>query len=181
VSTAWGRHDDREAAVTRILDAADRLHLQAGVAATTMADVAAEAGCSRATLYLYFPNKEALRTAMRARAATEIAAEAARATVGIDDPRDRIVEAVTWTMRRVRETPSLQVWFEPDNLALTQELANASEIVTTVAGEFTRALGDTSGVRAKLLVRLIISLLAAPARSADEERALVALVLTAPA
>lgn len=44
----------------QIAAAASRLFLEKGVTAVTMDDIAAEAGYSKATLYVYFRNKEAL-------------------------------------------------------------------------------------------------------------------------
>ena len=44
----------------RIVDAALRCFAHYGVAKTTFEDIAREAGCSRATVYRYFPGKESL-------------------------------------------------------------------------------------------------------------------------
>ena len=61
---------DRTAAA--ILDAAAHVFSEQGTAAT-LADVAAAAGVSRATLYRYYPNREALLKALAAHALTELA------------------------------------------------------------------------------------------------------------
>ena len=52
-----------EAAADRILDAAETLFTRHGAANVAMNDVATAAGCSRATLYRYFENRDALHTA----------------------------------------------------------------------------------------------------------------------
>ena len=52
-----------EVAAERILDAADELFAQQGAATVGMHEIAKAAGCSRATLYRYFENREALYTA----------------------------------------------------------------------------------------------------------------------
>jgi len=44
----------------RILDAAQRRYLRFGVRKTTMDEIAREAGCARATVYLHFQGKDAL-------------------------------------------------------------------------------------------------------------------------
>lgn len=49
-----------DATAARIVDAALECFRQYGVSKTTVEDVAAETGCSRATLYRYFPGKRAL-------------------------------------------------------------------------------------------------------------------------
>jgi AcrR family transcriptional regulator len=61
---------DRTAAA--ILDAAAHVFSEQGTAAS-LADVAAAAGVSRATLYRYYPNREALLKALGAHALTELA------------------------------------------------------------------------------------------------------------
>src|ERR1700716_290975 len=61
---------DRTAAA--ILDAAAHVFSEQGTAAS-LADVAAAAGVSRATLYRYYPNREALLNALAAPALTELA------------------------------------------------------------------------------------------------------------
>src|SRR4030088_1680919 len=65
-----GPRFDRTAAA--ILDAAAHVFSEHGTAAT-LADVAAAAGLSRATLYRYYPNREALLKALAAHALTELA------------------------------------------------------------------------------------------------------------
>src|SRR5689334_6977358 len=47
-----------------LLDAAARLFAAAGYTATTIDEIAAEAGANRATLYLHFDGKEALARAL---------------------------------------------------------------------------------------------------------------------
>jgi AcrR family transcriptional regulator len=61
----------------RITDAALRLVARYGLSKLTLDDVAREAGCSRATLYRYYPGKQAVLEAA-------VAAEAARLRAGLD-------------------------------------------------------------------------------------------------
>ncbi|MFC7500779.1 helix-turn-helix domain-containing protein, partial [Nocardioides sp. GCM10030258] len=49
--------DRRAPAVERILDAAGGLFAERGVDVVAMSDIATAAGCSRATLYRYFPDR----------------------------------------------------------------------------------------------------------------------------
>jgi AcrR family transcriptional regulator len=51
----------------QVLDAAERVLHRKGLDATTMADVAAEAGVAKGTPYLYFESKAALIAALRSR------------------------------------------------------------------------------------------------------------------
>jgi AcrR family transcriptional regulator len=85
---------DRTAAA--ILDAAARVFSEHGLAAN-LADVAAAAGVSRATLYRYYTNREALLEALAAHALTELAnrlndAGLERATV--EEAIERLARAI---------------------------------------------------------------------------------------
>lgn len=62
----------------RLADAALRLVARYGLAKLTLDDVAREAGCSRATLYRYYPGKQALLGAV-------VATETARLRAGLDE------------------------------------------------------------------------------------------------
>ena len=66
-----------DAQVGRILDGALRALGRYGLAKLTLDDVAREAGCSRATLYRYFPGKSALLQAV-------LQSETARLTAGLE-------------------------------------------------------------------------------------------------
>ena len=62
-SRSWLQDQRAELASERILDAAAELFFRQGIAETSMDDVARAAGCSRATVYRYFDDREALRIA----------------------------------------------------------------------------------------------------------------------
>lgn len=62
----------------RIADAALQLVARYGLAKLTLEDVAREAGCSRATLYRYYPGRQALLGAV-------VASETVRLRAGLDD------------------------------------------------------------------------------------------------
>lgn len=51
----------------QLLDAAERVLLAQGLASTTVSDIADAAGVAKGTLYLYFPSKDAVMAALRAR------------------------------------------------------------------------------------------------------------------
>lgn len=173
----WGRHHHPDSAVDRILTAAESLLVREGFEATTMAQVAAEAGCSRATLYNYFSNKRELRAALRDRAALGIAADTMDRVGDIDEPVSRLTEAMIYAIGRVRTTPELALWFTPENVGLTNELAHSSEVIDVVSTAFAGDLGHgdaaLASLRARMIVRLIISFLSAPEAVASDERVLI--------
>jgi TetR/AcrR family transcriptional regulator, transcriptional repressor for nem operon len=57
----------RAVAEEQLLDAAERLLLDRGLRATTMADVAREAGVAKGTVYLYFRSRDELLAGLRSR------------------------------------------------------------------------------------------------------------------
>lgn len=143
----------------RILDAAAGLFAERGVAAVGMGEVARAAGCSRATLYRYFPDRHALHVAFVHREARRIGS-----LVPAGDPAEAVLAAV----REVRARPELLAWFGAADAATTAELAQSSEVI---AGLGLAAAGDEPAAR--WLVRVIVSLLIVPGRDDAEERAIV--------
>ena len=59
----WLAERRTEVAADRILDAADELFTRQDAATVGMNEIARAAGCSRATVYRYFENRDALYTA----------------------------------------------------------------------------------------------------------------------
>ncbi len=71
----WLAATRTEVAADRILDAAAELYTQRDPASIGMNEIARAAGCSRATLYRYFENREALRAAYVHREAYRLSRE----------------------------------------------------------------------------------------------------------
>ncbi len=173
--------------VDRLLDAAGLAFSRYGVGQATMVEVAALAGCSRATLYRQFPNRESLRLAYVHRATLRIAAEIA--PEHRPGSVDTVVDLLLRGIRAVRSDPLLAVWFEPQNMAIPLALSQSSELLRTMttglAGEFAddpAALADIE-LRGAWILRSVVSLLAMPGESEEAERAslarfVVPLVLT---
>ena len=166
-----------EAATEKILDAAAQLFVARGVAAAGMGDIAAAAGCSRATLYRYFVSRRALHRAFVHREARRVGERVAAEVAGIADPAGRITEAILASVRQVRETPTLAVWFAVGNAGIASELASPSEVIEVLGASF---LAGTSGgdaaqssAAARWVVRVIVSLLTVPGVDEADERATV--------
>ena len=75
---------------TAILDAAEVRFARAGFDATTIKEIAADAGVNSALLYYYFADKEALYGAVVSRFIERIATEMARTFVGDEAPAARV-------------------------------------------------------------------------------------------
>jgi AcrR family transcriptional regulator len=107
--------DDRLRTPAAILAAAARLLADEGDA--SMADVAAAAGVGRATLYRYYPSREALLAALTAEALDELAgrlADAGLETAGVEEAIGRIVRAVLTVGDRYAVLVRERVKADPD-------------------------------------------------------------------
>lgn len=175
--TDWLGPSRSEAAVDRILDATERLYTERDQDSIGMNEIARAAGCSRATLYRYFENREALRTAYVHREARRLGRAIRQHIDGIDDPRERLVASIAATLQLVRSSPALAAWFATTRPPLGGELAGQSEVITALAAAFVSSLGleDAAVVerRARWVVRVITSLLLFPGRDDAEERAML--------
>jgi AcrR family transcriptional regulator len=171
----WLAERRTEVAADRILDAAEQLFTRHDPGSVGMNEIAKAAGCSRATLYRYFENREALRIAYVAR-------ETHRLSESIDvddirDPRERLVTGILTALRLVRESPALSAWFATTSGPLGAELAERSDVITALAAAFVTSLGDDHPAnvagRGRWLVRAITSLLIFPGRDEADERAML--------
>jgi AcrR family transcriptional regulator len=173
----WRREPQRDQAAERILDAAEKVFVERGVSAAGMAEIAEAAGCSRGTLYRYFPSRHALHLAYVDREALRIVARARERVAGVAGPRERAVEYVLAILGEVRAHPGTAAWFAPGAAGMAARMSRASEVVTSlteaVAGPRELGLGGRDALRARWLVRVIVSLLADPEEDAASERALV--------
>lgn len=154
------------AATDRILTAAAELFGRDGVAAVGMAEVAEAAGCSRATLYRYFPNRQALHAAFVHREARAVATTVRLRAAEVADPDERLIVALTTAVAQVRDTPPLAAWFttdEPPAGGLASRSAGIEAVATGLLAELTGAHDpETAPAEARWLVRVVVSLLSHP-------------------
>ncbi|MGI9603855.1 MAG: TetR/AcrR family transcriptional regulator [Acidimicrobiales bacterium] len=175
--TVWQRHGSEAVAVDELLDAAGRAFAELGVAKATMIDVCRYAGCSRATLYRYFPNQAALHHAFVNRAALQIAARMAQARDTGGGPKtmaDRIIGGI----QAVRSDPLLAVWFRPENVSVPMALSQDSELLAHMGAAFVGELSSATSTREAerrggWLLRCIVALLAMPAADEVAERHMI--------
>jgi AcrR family transcriptional regulator len=171
----WLAGKRSEAACDRILDAAADLFAERGVEAVGMNDIAKAAGCSRATLYRYYPSRDALHTAYVHRHAHAVNRQLAHQIAGIDDPRERLLTALTGALALVRENPALAAWFT--RTAIGAEAAEGSDVVQAMTAGFLLTVDPAdpgaAGRQARWLVRVLTSFLTVPGRDAADERAML--------
>lgn len=170
----WLAANRNDAAAEKILDAADDLFTRHQAANVGMNEIARAAGCSRATLYRYFENRDALYTAYVHREAHRVFHDIGARLDSSEDPGVQIIEGVLASLRRVRESPALSSWFAPDQRPIGGEMAERSEVIRTRTEAYLGALGiDDVERRARWLVRIMVSLLVFPGHDEDDERAML--------
>jgi AcrR family transcriptional regulator len=166
-----------EVAADRILDAAGELFGKHDVAGVGMNEIARAAGCSRATLYRYFENREALHTAYVHREAYALYHRMIERTTGIDDPRERLLAGFTTSLALVRQSPALASWFATTQAPIGGEIAEQSDVIKAMTAAFLFSLSpDDAEVvarRARWMVRVMTSLLIFPGRDEADERAML--------
>ncbi|WP_319457174.1 MULTISPECIES: TetR/AcrR family transcriptional regulator [unclassified Mycobacterium] len=170
----WLAANRGDVAAEKILDAAEDLFARHGAASVGMNDIAKASGCSRATLYRYFENRDALYTAYVHREAHRVFRELGETLSGTADPGAQLVEGIIAALRQVRESPALSSWFAPTQRPIGGEMAERSEVIKALTEAYLRALGvDDVEKRARWMVRVIVSLLVFPGRDESDERAML--------
>ncbi len=166
-----------EVAADRILDAAGELFSKKEAATVGMHEIASAAGCSRATLYRYFDNRDALHTAFVHRESYRLYREMTHQIMAVVDPRERLIEGMLATLRSVRESPALASWFATTQRPIGGEIADQSQVIKALTEAFVISLGsdepDLVEQRARWLVRVITSLLVFPGHDEADERSML--------
>jgi AcrR family transcriptional regulator len=166
-----------EVAADRILDAAGELFGQQEAATVGMHEIASAAGCSRATLYRYFENREALYTAYVHRESYRLYREMTEQINSVTDPRERLIEGMLASLRNVRESPALASWFATTQRPIGAEMAEQSEVIKALTEAFVISLGpddpELVAHRARWLVRVMTSLFLFPGHDDDDERSML--------
>jgi AcrR family transcriptional regulator len=173
----WLAAQRTEVAADRILDAAGELFARQEAATVGMHEIASAAGCSRATLYRYFENRDALYTSYVHRESYRLYREMTDQVGSVVDPRERLIEGMMASLRNVRESPALASWFAKTQRPIGAELAEQSEVIRALTEAFVISLApdepEVVGHRARWLVRVMTSLLVFPGHDETDERAML--------
>lgn len=166
-----------EVAADRILDAANDLFARQEAATVGMNEIASAAGCSRATLYRYFENREALYTAYVHRESYRLHREMTEQIASVHDPAQRLIEGIITSLRNVRESPALSSWFATTQRPIGGEIAEQSEVIKALTEAFVISLApddpEVVAHRARWLVRVMTSLLVFPGHDEADERSML--------
>lgn len=173
----WLAERRTEVAADRILDAAGELFAQQEAATVGMHEIASAAGCSRATLYRYFENRDALYTAYVHRESYRLYREMTDQITSVVDPRERLIEGMLSSLRNVRESPALSSWFATTQRPIGAAMAEQSEVIRALTEAFVISLGPDERHlvehRARWLVRVMTSLMLFPGHDEADERAML--------
>jgi AcrR family transcriptional regulator len=103
---AAASNDTKERPVReRLLDSAEGCLEQFGPQKTSMEDVARAAGMSRATVYRYFENRDALLLGVASRQSSALASEAISYLSRFNTISDWLVEGLLFTLREIPNRP----------------------------------------------------------------------------
>jgi AcrR family transcriptional regulator len=127
-----------------VLDAAASCYLKFGVAKTTAADIAQAVGISRATLYRRFGSHESIFLALLTRESKAMAADADIHLVGIEDPRQRMLEGMLFSVAEIGRRPVHAAVFGGDSAAWAATQAIRTEALRRISAEGTRSLLEAS-------------------------------------
>ena len=125
-TTDWLNEERQELAVDRILEAAGGVFVRDGIRGARMGKIAEAAGCARATLYRYFPNKEALLHTYMVRVAKDFRAVLDERLRGLRSLGDRLVEAVAVSVELIQEREDVAPFFSEEGLGLTAQLTSSA-------------------------------------------------------
>lgn len=182
----WLREGRGDLAAARILDVVRTLLAERGVAKLRMQEVAARAGCSRATLYNHFPTRERLLEAYMRRETRLIHDRVADAVRDVDDPADALIAGMRRMLDEVRRHPAQAEWFAPAVVGTSAAFAGTDPVVAQAAATWVHPILDRAAGAGTLrpgtdyadvvewVNRLGVSLLSFPPprpRTADEEDA----------
>ncbi len=123
---AWAGEPPRgeDDARRRLMAAAVRCVQRLGVERTRLADVAAEAGVTRPTLYAYFSNRDDILRAAMLSAADDLVDRLQRHVRNVDAPAEMAVEILLFCLREVTSHPGLAPLLAP-----TTNLESAAPLV----------------------------------------------------
>ncbi|MEM7136539.1 MAG: TetR/AcrR family transcriptional regulator [Myxococcota bacterium] len=121
-ATDWLGGDRQELAGDRILDATRIVLARDGIRGARMGRIAEVAGCSRATLYRYFPNKEALLHAYMVHIADGFRAVLAERLRGMRSFEERLIEASAVSVELMQSREDVAPFFTEEGVGLTAQL-----------------------------------------------------------
>lgn len=131
-----GAEENRE----HILDAAQRCFARRGIDATTVSDIAEEAGLSRSLVYRHFANRDEIVLAAVERAAQRLMATAVKAYERSETLADLVTDTLVEMTWLSRNDPVLAATFGGRNWRLARSLVAHSDLMLGKPREYEAAL-----------------------------------------
>lgn len=172
----------------RVVDATERYIERHGLERVRIEDLAAEAGCSRATVYRYFADKDELVREVLVRRARLISARLERVLGRIDDPAEMLVQGVVRGLAELRRDTCFEAFYGPASAGTTSRIAGGSTTIRAAVAQAMAPLFDLAEATGRLrpgigreeatewVMLVTVALLTIPQPSiagpADQERAL---------
>lgn len=114
----------------RIIESADRCFRRYGVAKTTIEDIAADVGVSRATIYRYVEGgREEIVLAVLLTEARDQFEEVIERFADVERPSDRLVAIMVEMVFLNRENDQLSALFNAESLGISSALPGATDLV----------------------------------------------------
>lgn len=126
----------------RVIEAAERYVERNGLARVRIEEIATEAGCSRATIYRYFDDKDDLVREVLVRRARMLARRLGRRLGDIDDPGELLVQGVVRGVEEFRRDEYFESFYGPEVAGTTTRLAGGSGAIHSVVREVMQPLFD---------------------------------------
>ncbi|MGH0031270.1 MAG: TetR/AcrR family transcriptional regulator [Myxococcota bacterium] len=176
-SQAWdGDPPHRQAARSRLIEAAARCVVRDGLAASGISAVAAEAGVSRPTVYRYFDDRHALILATLLHAGGELGRDLADHLRAVASPRRMAVEAMLYVLEEVPRNPLLHAMWSSTALDADMLADFTGPDVVAMSKQALARLIDAAGwsdaeadEAVETMLRMLLSLLVAPAPKRDAD------------
>ena len=152
----------------RILDAATQLIAERGAAQLSAEDVCARVGCSRATLYRHVGGRPAIMAAVVSQRVIPVTAAVNHASAPFTG-HARVVETILATVMGIRADPILLDALEHIDREQMSEYLTVPESIAPV-DSYTPPYAPDDRIAAKMLARIIWSLVDYPLANPEEER-----------
>jgi AcrR family transcriptional regulator len=153
------------ARVEEILQAAAAVFRERGYHGGTLEEVGARLGITRAALYYYFRNKQAVLCELLTRAMRVGVTDLELAMASTDDPEERLITAITRLIELIaRERDLFTIYFQENEEVMSAAGEEARELEHEYARRFTVLVGDAlaargvSGVDAGVVARGILGM-----------------------
>lgn len=139
-----------------------------GIEKTSLSDIAKEAGCTRQTVYNYFPGKAEVLTSALDEAGQKFKDRVEEHARQFDDPAESLLESVVYTIKMLPREPYLHVLTEPtflvtflrdffDSKLSRERMQATTRVCLRNAPELLPHVAEISEVTSRFIVSMLMS------------------------